>query len=254
MLEGYEVHDLTIPWNGNTPTYPTVTNPKVWYESSIEKFRANAQVLEISNHTGTHLDAEQHFIAGGRDIESIGIDELLGRGVIADISDLVDDYDIYTGEMIESVADVQQGDILFIHTGYQEYCWHKEGRDPNKYFGKHPGPSIEFADWCLEKDINYILVDCASADHPMNTAVRADRPDLEKEAAAHHNVDDLDKVFPEEHYQLMHFELFPHGIVHVECAEAPTELLNERVHIGTFPTKFRGGEASQCRCLAFQQT
>jgi kynurenine formamidase len=66
-------------------------------------------------------------------------------------------------------------------------------------------------------------------------------------------VDDLDEIFPPEGYQLMHTELFPEGIIHVENAQVPEELLNERVQIGTFPWRFRGGESSVCRCVAFRE-
>jgi len=51
----------------------------------------------------------------------------------------------------------------------------------------------------------------------------------------------------------MHTELFPEGIVHVENAKVPRDLLGERVQIGTFPWRFRGGESSVCRCVAFQE-
>ncbi|MFB6105150.1 MAG: cyclase family protein, partial [Halobacteriaceae archaeon] len=53
--------------------------------------------------------------------------------------------------------------------------------------------------------------------------------------------------------QLMHNELFPEGIVHVENAQVPEALLNERCQIGTFPWRFRGGESSVCRCVAFTE-
>jgi kynurenine formamidase len=177
----------------------------------------------------------------------------VGDAVIADISDKVGDYDVFTSEMIEDVVDVREGDILYIHTGYQKYAWHTDHADPHKFFVKHPGPNQEFADWCKEKGLNYLIVDCGSADHPMNTVVRDVRPDAAAEAREHLGVDDLDEIFPPEGYQLMHTELFPEGIVHVENAICPDELLNERVQIGTFPWRFRGGESSVCRCVAFTE-
>jgi len=143
--------------------------------------------------------------------------------------------------MIEDVCDVQEGDILFIHTGYQDYAWHTEEADPHRYFCKHPGPNAEFADWCKEMNLNYLILDCGSADHPMNTVIQEIRPELAEEAADHFGVDDLDEVFPPEGYQLMHNELFPEGIIHVENAQVPEELLNERVQIRTF----RGASAAE---------
>lgn len=253
MLDGYEMHDLTQPWCEHTPASADLRQPKVWYEKSLDTEKVNGQKIEFMNHTGTHLDGEKHFDASGRDIESMPLDELVGEAVVADISDEVGDYDVYTSEMIEDAVDVREGDILFVHTGYQKHGWHREDADPHKFFCKHPGPNAEFADWCKEKGLNYLILDCGSADHPMNTVVRDVRPELADEAADHLDVDDLDEIFPPEGYQLMHTELFPEGIVHVENAEVPEELLNERVQIGTFPWRFRGGESSVCRCVAFTE-
>ncbi|PSQ15321.1 cyclase [Halobacteriales archaeon QS_8_69_26] len=251
MLDGYEMYDLTQPWSVDTPAWPTYDNPKVWYEKSLDTERVNGQKIEFMNHTGTHLDGEKHFLADGRDIEGVGLDELVGDGVVVDLSDAVDDYDVYTSEMVEERVDVREGDILFIHTGHQQYAWYQDDADASRYFCKHPGPNQEFADWCKEKGLNYLMLDCGSADHPMNTIVREVRPELAREAADHLGVDDLDEIFPPEGYQLMHTELFPEGIIHVENARVPEELLNERVQIGTFPWRFRGGESSVCRCVAF---
>jgi arylformamidase len=251
MLDGYQMYDLTQPWSQDTPAWPTYDNPKVWYEKSLDTEKVNGQKIEFMNHTGTHIDGEKHFVAHGRDIEEMPLDELVGDAVVADISEKVGDYDIYTSDMIEDVADVREGDILFIHTGYQKYAWHREEADPHKFFCKHPGPNAEFAEWCKEMDLNYLVLDCGSADHPMNTVVRDVRPELADEAADHLGVEDLDEIFPPEGYQLMHTELFPHGIVHVENAQVPQELLGERLQIGTFPWRFRGGESSVSRCVAF---
>jgi len=101
-------------------------------------------------------------------------------------------------------------------------------------------------------NLNYLILDCGSADHPMNTVIQEIRPELAEEAADHFGVDDLDEVFPPEGYQLMHNELFPEGIIHVENAQVPEELLNERVQIRTFPWRFRGGESSVSRVVAFK--
>ncbi|PSQ61324.1 MAG: cyclase, partial [Halobacteriales archaeon SW_9_67_25] len=87
MLDDYEMHDLTQPWSGDTPAWPTYDNPKVWYEKSLDTEKVNGQKIEFMNHTGTHLDGEKHFVASGRDIESMPLEELVGDAVVADISD-----------------------------------------------------------------------------------------------------------------------------------------------------------------------
>jgi kynurenine formamidase len=66
--------------------------------------------------------------------------------------------------------------------------------------------------------------------------------------------DEVDRLFPDEDYQLTHNRLFPHNCMHVENLGgdlAAPELQNRRLIIGFFPWKFKGGEAAFCRAIAF---
>ena len=62
----------------------------------------------------------------------------------------------------------------------------------------------------------------------------------------------LAERFTPDKYQLMHIEMFPHGIIHAECLGGDIDLLlNQRALIGFFPWRFVDGEASIGRCVAF---
>jgi len=62
----------------------------------------------------------------------------------------------------------------------------------------------------------------------------------------------LAERFTPDKYQLMHIELFPHGIIHAECIGGDIDLLaNQRATIGFFPWRFVDGESSIGRCVAF---
>jgi kynurenine formamidase len=119
----------------------------------------------------------------------------------------------------------------------------------------HPGPDREFAEWCKAKKLKWLGVDCGSADHPMNTIIRNWMPRQTKEAEAHFKKKygkPLAEMFTDDKYQLMHIEMFPHGIIHAECLGGDIDLLlNERVEIGCFPWRFVDGESSISRIVAF---
>jgi arylformamidase len=250
-----KIIDLTIPIGVGTPPWPTYEPLELKYFKRLAPNGANGQVLTHSNHVGTHLDGEIHFYTPGKDIASLDFDFLFGPGVIVDLSDIAGDYDIYTSEMIEERVAVQEGDILLIHTGYHRYGWDQPVADEIRYMVKHPGPDREFAKWCISKKIKWIGVDCGSADHPMNTIVRNWMPRQAKEAEAHFQAKykkGLEEVFVDDKYQLMHIELFPHGIIHAECLGGDIDLLlNERVEIGCFPWRFVDGESCISRIVAF---
>jgi len=247
--------DLTIPLGVGTPPWPTYEPLQVKYFKRLTPNGANGQLVTHSNHLGTHLDGEIHFYTPGKDIADLDMDFLVHDGAIVDLSDAAGDYDVYTSKMVEERVEVKEGDILIIHTGYHHFGWDQHTADEIRYMVKHPGPDREFAEWCKSKKLRWLAADCGSADHPMNTIVRGWMP---RQAAEAEKVfqkkfgKPLAEVFDDSKYQLMHIELFPHGIIHAECVGGDIDLLlNQRVTLGFFPWRFVGGESSIGRCVAF---
>ncbi|MCK5827309.1 cyclase family protein [Candidatus Bipolaricaulota bacterium] len=249
-----KIIDLTIPLSIATPPWPTYEPLQVKYFKRLAPNGANGQLVTHSNHVGTHLDGEIHFHTPGKDIAELDFDFLVNEGVVVDLSDVVGDYDIYTSKMIEDRVEVKKGDILIIHTGYHHYGFDQPTADEVRYMVKHPGPDREFALWCREKKIRWIGVDCGSADHPMNTIIRDWMPRQAREADAHFQAKygtTLAERFDDDKYQLMHIELFPHGIIHAECLGGDIDLLlNQRATFGCFPWRFVDGESSISRIVA----
>ena len=250
-----KIIDLTIPLGIGTPPWPTYEPLQVKYFKRLAPNGANGQLLTHSNHLGTHLDGEIHFYTPGRDMASLPMDYLVHEGAIVDLSDACGDYDIYTSKMVEDRVEVREGDILVIHTGYHHFGWDQPTADEIRYMVKHPGPDREFAEWAKAKKLRWLAVDCGSADHPMNTIIRQWMPRQAKEAEEVFQKKygkSLEEVYDDSKYQLMHIEMFPHGIVHAECIGGDIDLLlNRRVTIGFFPWRFVDGESSIGRCVAF---
>ncbi|MFZ5437156.1 MAG: cyclase family protein [Bacillota bacterium] len=247
--------DLTTPLSIKTPPWPTYEPLQVKFFKRLVPMGANGQIITTSNHVGTHLDGELHFIASGRDIASIPLEDLYGPAAVADVSDIAEDYGIYTSRDITERVEVRERDILIIHTGYHHYSYERPEGDEVRYMVKHPGPTLEFAEWCKKMKIKWIGVDCGSADHPMNTKIREWAPVQAQEANEYmlrKYGKSLAEIFPPDHYQMMHTKLFPHGIIHVECLGGDIDqILNRRTVVGCFPWRFVDGESSICRVVAF---
>ena len=85
----------------------------------------------------------------------------------------------------------------------------------------------------------------------MNTVIRQVRPDLAKKCAAELGKP-LEDIWPDDDIQVMHYDLFPHEIIHIENAGGQIDrILDQRVTVGCFPWRFMGGEAAFCRFVAF---
>ncbi|NLB34875.1 MAG: cyclase family protein [Elusimicrobia bacterium] len=252
-----KMYDLTQRLSVHTPPWPSYMPLGIQYFKRIAGAHmgqgANGQIINTSNHVGTHMDGEIHFHASGRTIGDVPLEEWCGDGVVVDISDMVEDYSLYTPEMLESKADIRENDILIINTGYHRYSWDQPESDELRYFVKHPGPSPDFHKWALEKKFKWIGVDCGSADHPMNTILRDWHPKLFKEAEKKLGKP-WEEVFPEEEfYQVMHIKLFPEGIIHAENLGGEiNKLSNRRIWIGAFPWRAIELESCICRIVAFE--
>jgi arylformamidase len=247
--------ELSVPLGIGTPPWPTYEPLQMKYFKRLAPNGANGQLLTHSNHVGTHLDGEIHFYTPGKDIASLDLGYLMHEGVVVDLSDAAGDYDVYTSEMVEERVEVKEGDILILHTGYHHFGWDQPAADEIRYMVKHPGPDREFAEWCRKKRLRWIGVDCGSADHPMNTIIRNWMPRQAKEADAHFLKKygrPLAEFYDDSKYQLMHLELFNHGILHAECLGGDIDLLlNRRAVIGAFPWRLVDGESCISRIVAF---
>ncbi len=246
--------DLTIPLGIATPPWPTYEPLQMKYFKRLAPNGANGQVLTHSNHLGTHLDGEIHFHTPGKDIASLDMDFLVHDAAVVDLSDCAGDYDVYTSKMVEDRVEVREGDILIIHTGYHHFGWDQPTANEIRYMVMHPGPDREFADWAKKKKLRWLGVDCGSADHPMNTIIRDWMPRQARQAEKVFKKKygmPLAEFFDDSKYQLMHLEMFSHGIIHAECVGGEIDLLlNQRVTIGFFPWRLVDGEASIGRCVA----
>lgn len=252
-----KLYDLSIPTGIGTPAWPSYEPLQVHYFKRLSFNGANGQIIHSSNHVGTHLDGQCHFVTGGQDIASVPLDRLYGPGVVVDLSDIAFDYGIYTSKDIEDRVEVREADILFIHTGYCRYGWDQPEADEQRYMLRHPGPTREFWQWCLKKKIKLLGIDAGSQDHPMNTKIKDWRPDEARKADAALKAKygkGLADFFSPEDYQGMHVGLFPSKIIHVECLGGEiNKLLNKRTTLGVFPWKFKDGEAAFCRAVAFHE-
>ncbi len=254
--------DMTLPFSVQTPQWANYEPLSLTYTKRVGGSyfgmgRNNAH-CRCSFHIATHMDGEVHFYAAGRTIGQTPNDFWFGPGVIADISHLVSNSSVYTPEMIESVVDIREGDILVVKTGWYRYGWNSPDSDEFRYMIKHPGPSPDFADWCIRMKIRWLAIDCVAMEHPMNTIQRLWHPKTFAEAnqkLIEQYGADWDAIYPlDKYYQDMHLNLFPKGIVHAEnLGKEIADAESGRYYIGAFIQK--GTELASCwgRFVAFKE-
>ena len=106
-----KIYDLSQPLNEQFPFWPYYPPFEVKYIKRKAEHGVNAQYIMTSNHMGTHLDAPRHFVTNGRTIDEIPVEWLCGPGVIVNLSDAMDELELYTPKMIEDRVEVRKGDL-----------------------------------------------------------------------------------------------------------------------------------------------
>jgi arylformamidase len=261
-MEKSQMYDMTVPFSVQTPQWLNYVPLSVTYTKRVGGqffgMGRNGSICNASIHLGTHMDGEKHFYPNGRTIGQVPLEEWVGPGVVADISQLVSDSSVYTPKMIHDVVDIRKGDILVIKTGWNKFGWCSPESNEFRYMVKHPGPSPDFSKWATDMQIKWIGVDAVSADHPMNTIMRIWHPKTFAEANAKLIRDfgkDWDEMYPlDQYYQDMHFNLFSKQIVHAEnLAGDIANMPGGRYYIGCYVQKAMEAESMWGRFVAFKE-
>ena len=170
-----KIVDLSHVMNVHTPGWVGYAGNKMYYAQNLQTQMIVAQRIDTALHVGTHFDGAMHATDNRNgDMAHLPLDYLVNRGVVVDISKHMSDWAVITPEIIKSAgADIREGDILILHTGWHRHYEGRPQQDLVKYFCYHPGPNLDTLHWMLKKKIKWWAMDTGSCDHAMNTSIRA---------------------------------------------------------------------------------
>ena len=155
-----KILDLTLTISDKIPAFPGSPHPHFIPWEKIKDDGYNLELLFLSTHTGTHLDAPHHFLEKGAKIHEISLKKLVTEAVLIQSRKK-------GGESITK-ADVQKfekkyGKIegfssVIFSTGWQRNLQKKY------YFTKNPGLSVSAAKYLVSKKISLVGIDSPSID------------------------------------------------------------------------------------------
>ena len=74
--------DLTLTISQSIPIFPDSPMPQFISWSSLKEDGYNLELLFLSSHTGTHIDAPYHFTEKGKKIHEIPLKRLTGNATL----------------------------------------------------------------------------------------------------------------------------------------------------------------------------
>lgn len=195
---------------GATPSLETILD--------VEESLGNVMYYSLLTHIGTHIDAPLHFVEGGRTIDEFPLEKFTGPGVCLDVSQ-DEAREIGLEEIRDAEGEVREGDIVLLHTGWEEKYGTGE-YDPHPWFGR------AVAEWFLERGVELIAVDSITPDLPGPM-----RPEGYDE-------------FP------VHRTLLSEEVLIAEHLTGLAPLTGDRLEIFAFPLKIQAGDGAQVRFVA----
>jgi kynurenine formamidase len=205
------VVDLTHPFDEQTIYWPTAEGFRLrvdvqgWTERG---FYYEANSFSTAEHGGTHLDAPVHFAEGRRALDEIPPGELIGPGVVVDVSAAC----AADRDHLVSVAELEawearhgripERSIVLLSTGFARHWPDRERylgtteRGPDAVAKLHfPGLAPEAARWLVEqRAIRAVGLDTASIDHGPSRTFEAHRVLAAANVPALENVAHLDQL------------------------------------------------------------
>jgi kynurenine formamidase len=77
----------------------------------------NKEIVEITTHTGTHVDAPFHFFEDGRTIDEVPLESYVGPAVVLDLREKEAGSAIERQDLERSAGELAAGDIALLNTG-----------------------------------------------------------------------------------------------------------------------------------------
>ena len=209
--------DLTLTVSENIPTFPGSPQPSFVQDKNVENDGYNSELLFLSSHTGTHLDAPYHFQEKGEKIHEISLKRLVSSAILVKSRKKGDQpitkTDIQKFE--KKHGKIPSGSTVIFWTGWQKMIKNIS------YFIRNPGLSTAAAKYLVSKKINLVGTDSPSID-------------LGK-----------DKRFPVHHIFSKNNVLIVENLTNLE------KIRSSKFHFVVLPLKLKGATGSPVRAIAF---
>lgn len=155
------VLDLTHTLHENMPVYPGTEQPRLTVGTTIEQDGFAEKLLTMYSHTGTHMDAPAHLIAGGTGLDGYPVTQFMGPAMVIDARGVGE---VSPAMLMAHAERIRQADFVLLHTGWAS-LWGQPG-----YFEGFPVLTVEAAQWLAGQGLKGFGVDAISVDPVATTA------------------------------------------------------------------------------------
>ena len=212
-----KIFDLTLTISDKIPTFPGSPKPNFIPWENIKDSNYNSELLFLSSHTGTHLDAPYHFLEKGAKIHDISLKKLVSNAVLIKSrkkrNEPITKTDVQKFE--KKHGKIESFSSVIFCTGWQRNL------QKDCYFTKNPGLSVSAAKYLASKKIGLVGIDSPSIDLGADSKFS------------------VHQIFAKK------------GMLIVENLANLEKIKSPKFHLVVLPLKLKGATGSPVRAVAF---
>ena len=149
------IYDISIALTPGMPVWPSHAPFEIERLRAIERGdRSNVSRLQMTAHTGTHLDAPLHFVPGGPGVETLDLNVLVGPALLVEAlaAEVID------APLLDSLGIPAGLERLLIHTR-NSALW---ARGEPKFQEDYVALDASGAQWIVDHGVRLVGVDYLS--------------------------------------------------------------------------------------------
>ena len=185
-----KVVDLTLTISNKIPTFPGSPQPNFIPWENVKEDGYNLELLFLSSHTGTHMDAPHHFLEKGSKIHEISLKKLVSEAAL--IKSKKNGGEIITKTDIQKFekkhGKIEGFSAVIFQTGRQRIL------QKIHYFTNNPGLSVAAAKYLASKKISLVGIDSPSIDVGTDSKFSVHQIFAKKGMLIVENLANLDKI------------------------------------------------------------
>jgi arylformamidase len=149
--------DLTHLISKTMPVYPGEPHPQFKDIRTIDRDGVQVTCVLFGSHTGTHVDAPCHFIAGANGVDKVPLDRFIGEAIVLDVSK-AHATGITSADLEEHSDRIRSDDIVLLYTGTSDKWDAREGDVQTGFSYLEPSAAA----WIARHEVKCVGIDSFS--------------------------------------------------------------------------------------------
>ncbi len=184
----YSIIDLTRIITTEMPVFERRVKPLTIPWARLDMHGYDLELVFMSTHTGTHMDAPKHFTPEGYSIDEVPLSKLVSDAILVKVKRGAREY--ITRDDLKWIEGMDvRGKSIVISSGWE----HEYGNDAY-YLDSNPGLSKDAAEYLLKKGIIQVGIDTANIDHPDDKGFTVHKVLLSENVTIVENLCNLDSI------------------------------------------------------------